>query len=170
MGRWLYAIHCILIFIVVFTISGAFQFQLFLHEEPCPLCWLQRLGMLCVAVSAMLNLRLGFHTAHYSLMLLSALFGAAVAVRQTFLHICPGSPTFGTPIFGLSLYVWSLLLFVGVVVFVLVALLFHDREQPPEKVEGWWGRLAMIALGILVFANLFDVFARCELGPCEDVP
>jgi disulfide bond formation protein DsbB len=170
MNRLLYFIHGLLILIIVFTISGAFQFQLFLHEEPCPLCWLQRLGMLSVATSAMLNLRMGFRMGNYAMMLASALFGGSVAVRQTLLHICPGSPTFGTPIFGLSLYVWSGLVFVGVVVFVLVAMILHDRDPAPVKIDGWFGKIACIALGIILFANIFDVLVNCGLGPCQDVP
>ena len=88
------------------VLLGAYYMQFVMGEFPCPLCLLQRLGMLGVGFGAMLNLRYGVRPAHYGVSLISAVFGASVSVRQILLHIVPGTGAYGTPVLGLHLYTW----------------------------------------------------------------
>ncbi len=67
----------------------ALGFQIFLHDLPCPLCMLQRIGFFGVTLGLLMNLRLGLHPSHYALSLLSALFTGFVALRQIALHVVP---------------------------------------------------------------------------------
>ena len=92
---------------IFFMLLLCFIFQIVLHELPCPLCLLQRLGFLCVALGFMMNLRFGLRPSHYAISILSALFTGFVALRQIALHVVPGSGSYGAAFLGMHLYTWS---------------------------------------------------------------
>lgn len=149
---------------------GAFSVQFFEQEYPCSLCLLQRLGMLGVALGALLNVKFGIRKSHYGLSLLSALLGGVVGLRQFALHVCPGFPTFGTPFWGLSLYTWSLVVFLCSIISIAFLLLVFDPEQA-DRVEGgnrpWWWQLAFLSVFLVAFTNIFTTFWQCGFGDCE---
>ena len=107
----------------------AFYIQFFWHEEPCPLCLLQRLGMIGIGIGMLMNVKFGVSSKHYALDLLAALFGASVAIRQILLHIVPGEPAFGSPIFGLHLYTWSFIGFAAMIFYIAILLFLGERSK-----------------------------------------
>ena len=90
-----------------------------LNQTPCPLCILQRLGMIGVGIGLLMNLKFGISSKYYSLSLFNAIFGAAVAIRHILLHIVPGTGSYGAPILGLHLYTWSFIGFVGMILYLI---------------------------------------------------
>lgn len=102
------------------VLIAALVLQFALGELPCPLCMLQRYGMMLSTLGPMwiiLQANRGVLTAqryHQGLGLaaLGALIGAAFAARQVLLHILPGDPGYGAPILGLHLYSWALVTFI----------------------------------------------------------
>ena len=144
-------LNLLLIFIICSVLMGAFYIQFVEHETPCPLCMLQRAGMVGVALGALLNLRFGISPAHYALSLLSCLTGGLVALRQISLHVCPQFPTFGIPVLGLSLYTWSFLVFVSSEAGM--------REKVSVIIEGEGDSLSVV-LGI----KLYDDGTWIEIG------
>lgn len=154
------------------VISGilfwAILIQFMLHEEPCPLCMLQRLGMLGVASGALMNVKFGPKKAHYGLSLLSAFYGGFVALRQISLHVCPGFPKFGLPFWGLSLYTWSFLVFSFSVLYISLLLMIFDQNKTPieSKIYNIWGHIAFFLVFLCALANLFTTFYQCGVGPC----
>ena len=60
---------------ICIPVIGAYWIQFVEGEFPCPLCLLQRLAMLGVAIGAMMNLRFGVRTSHYAVTIFSAIFG-----------------------------------------------------------------------------------------------
>lgn len=106
---------CILLICII--LISALYFQFGLHEEPCPLCLLQRMAMMGVILGLSLNIYFGFDANHFSIVIISALIGAMFSVRQVMLHICPvaaGESTgYGSPIFGMHLYSWGSTYFYG---------------------------------------------------------
>ena len=95
---------CILI--VCSILIGALYFQFGLHEDPCPLCLLQRMGMMGVIFGLSLNVYFGFNAKHFAIVIISALVGVVFSGRQVLLHIAPlaGDTGYGTPFFGMHLY------------------------------------------------------------------
>ena len=77
--------------------------QIAYDELPCPLCLLQRVAFTALAVGPVLTLRHGPRPAHYGLVIIAALMGAAIAARQILLHIMPGDAGYGSALLGLSL-------------------------------------------------------------------
>lgn len=162
-------IHSLLNALFVIVLCGvlftAYGYQYLLHQTPCPLCLLQRLGMIGVALGAFLNVRLGPHPLHYAFSLLSALFGGAVALRQISLHICPDSEVYGVPFMGLNLYTWSFITF-ACSVLVIAIFMAIPSGRPPSRMDGL-GYLAGFLLVIVVLGNVVSTVALCGLGPCE---
>jgi disulfide bond formation protein DsbB len=88
----LYAISAVLLV--------AFYFQFALGELPRPLCLLKRVAFTALAVGPILTLRHGPRPGHYGLIVLAALFGAAIASRQVLLHIMQGDWGYGSALLG----------------------------------------------------------------------
>src|ERR1700693_5531538 len=89
------------------VLLAAFYLQFALSELPCPLCLLQRVAFTGLAVGPILTLRHGPRPAHYGLIILAGLVGAALASRQVLLHIMPGDPGYGSALNGYHFYTWA---------------------------------------------------------------
>lgn len=163
------ALNALAAIVVSSVLMGGFAVQIFLREEPCPLCLLQRAGMLGVIMAALLNLRFGLNPSRYAVGLLAALIGASVSIRQILLHIAPGSEPFGSPVLGLSLYTWAFIVFVSCMVGISILLLFHrpgDRARYLSEMNRF--EQAAFALALLVgLGNLGWTLVHCGLGLCE---
>lgn len=163
-------LNALLILILVGVLLSAFGVQFFEHEVPCPLCMLQRLGMIGVATAVLLNLRFNILTAHYAIGLLSALAGGFVALRQISLHACPGFSTFGLPVLGLSLYTWSFIVFVCCVAAIALLLFLYDpkSKETIHSEMNIWCRFAFAMLFLITVANVVTTFIQCGLSVCQD--
>jgi disulfide bond formation protein DsbB len=89
------------------VLALAFIDQLWFRDLPCPLCNLQRAGFTAAGFGLALNLLFGPRPSHYGVTILGASVGAAISMRQTLLHIVPGTGSYGNAIFGLHLYTWA---------------------------------------------------------------
>lgn len=159
---------------IAFVLVMAFVLQFALNELPCPLCLLQRVGFLGVSVSLLLNLRFGIRTSHYSLALLFALFTALVALRQIFLHIVPGTGTYGVSIFHYHLYTWSFIVSIVIVVYssIILGCAVADKTHTPAPAR-WHKLLARITFAVVIFllvANAINVAVECGFAQCPDNP
>ena len=163
-------INGLIIIILSGVLLSAYGVEFFWHEVPCPLCLLQRLCMISAAIGCLLNMRFGIHMSHYGLILLSALAGGTVALRQISLHVCPGFPQFGFPVLGLSLYTWSFVVFVCIGLAVAGLLFLYDPLK--DKAESFrfskFGTFVFSLLFIVTAANVITTFLHCGLGPCQE--
>lgn len=166
----LYTANSLCMLIVCSILLGAFYFQFVLGEHPCPLCLLQRMGMLGVILGLACNTWLGFRNEHVAIVLISALVGVTFSIRQVLLHVCPvpGEPTgYGTPVMGMHLYTWGVLIFGASILFAAVFLLMiknepaDTRRTPIAFEKGAFHLAAGICL-----ANVIATFFECGFGPC----
>lgn len=148
---------------------AGYGFQFGLGELPCPLCLLQRVAFAMVTFGFLLNVRYGSQAAHYGIILLSALFGMAVAGRQTLLHIVPGSGAYGSAVFGLHFYTWAFLLF-GLTVLATAVLLLLQSVSVGLPRTTRWGLLAAYAAIAVTAANAVTTFIECGPIECVDNP
>ena len=176
LSRFLNALQ---IYVLVGILGGALYFQLGLGENPCPLCLLQRMGMMGVMCGAVLNLRNGLRPQHYGLVILAALFGAGTATRQILLHIVPGTGGYGEPVMGLHLYTWSFIAEICNLIGVGVMLLMYGvgetalrgASDEPAKMSHFENVACLLAIGITAFNVILTLrecglTACCENGPC----
>ena len=157
------------IFAYSFVMLSAFYIQFVEGEFPCPLCMLQRYGMILSTLGALLivmQARRGtLTTSKYSqglgMGLLGALVGGAeVSVRQILLHIKPGDPGYGAPVLGLHLYTWALITFVIVIAYCGVQLVLTPRgiPQAPPAGSGLW-KLSTVIIWIFIGVVAANVVA-----------
>jgi disulfide bond formation protein DsbB len=154
----------------------AFGLQFGLKELPCPLCNLQRVAFVLCGFGFLLNLRFGTQPLHYGLILLGALFGLVVSGRQVLLFILPGAGAYGSPVLGLHLYSWSVILFFAVIAGVALLMVFSGRpehhssdHQAALRFRGIY-RLAAYLLIAATLANAASSFAQCGPVECSDKP
>ena len=82
-------LNSVCMFIVSSILLGALYFQFGLGEDPCPLCLLQRMGMMGILFGLSLNIFYGFRSEHFATVIISSLVGLVFSTRQVLLDICP---------------------------------------------------------------------------------
>ena len=133
---------------------SAFYIQFAMGEFPCPLCMLQRYGMILATLGALfviMQARRGtLTTARYAqglgMGLIGVLAGASVSMRQIALHILPGDPGYGEPFLGLHLYTWAFITFAIVMIYVGVMLMLMPRGIPQAPAAGTAARTVSTAI------------------------
>ncbi|MFM8747767.1 MAG: disulfide bond formation protein B [Aestuariivirga sp.] len=122
------------------VLIAALALQFALGELPCPLCMLQRYGMMLSTIGPVwiiLQANRGQLTPQryqqgLGLAALGALIGAAVAARQVLLHILPGDPGYGAPVLELHLYSWALVTFLVVLLAAAALGILAPATLRPE--------------------------------------
>lgn len=158
---------------VMAVLLMAFFFQIVLHELPCPLCTLQRIGFAFIALGFILNLRFGFKPSHYSIVLLGAIFTAFVALRQVALHVIPGTGAYGSSILGLHMYTWSFILAVLIIIASAFLLGIDQQYQDIGIKERPWKKSTNILFALLTLvlaANIISLVLECGFQACPDNP
>ncbi|NWG26714.1 MAG: disulfide bond formation protein B [Pseudorhodoplanes sp.] len=153
------------------VLAVAFYDQLVLGDLPCPLCILQRAGFAAAGMGLALNLRFGPKPSHYAIVILSAVAGGAISIRQILLHIVPGTGSYGNAILGLHFYTWAFILAVAIVIGSAAMLLF-DRQFEGERDRPLAGfaRVVVVLFILLVLGNGVSTVVECAGGLCPDNP
>lgn len=149
------------------VLAGAFTIQFAMGEFPCPLCMLQRYGMILSTLGALfiiMQARRGTLTpTRYMQGLgmgaIGALAGALVSTRQILLHILPGDEGYGEPVMGLHLYSWALITFFTVLVYVGLASMVAPRGIPIAPSPGVARTISSVIIGFLIFMLVANVIA-----------
>lgn len=155
--------------IICIVLTGAYVYQIEEQDSPCPLCMLQRLALFCVCIGPVLNLRSYVKPKHYGISLASAVLGLAIALRQIALHICPGFPTFGYPVWGLELYSWSSIIFLSSIVGIALLLFIHPSEDHFLRPMNMYihEKLVIGYLMVLLIMNIGTTLAICGFSSCQ---
>lgn len=148
----------------------AFYYQLMKSELPCPLCLLQRVGMLLIGFGFLFNVRFGIRNRHYAMALLGAITAGAVGMRQVFLHITPGDPGYGSPFLGLHFYTWTVVAALLVIVAVALMMLLKERSDHGAPHFSLVGKAGALLFTVLIAANLVSTVLECGGGQCDDNP
>lgn len=173
MEKLLYNLNLLALLVILLISIDTFIVQFTYQELPCPLCLLQRFGLLAIAFGFILNLRFGLRPSHYGVILLSGFFTAVVALRHIALHAIPGSATYGSPIWGMHLYSWAFVIAMTVI-FATTALLSIDwqyqwasfkQTKPTILIK----IITLITLLILLI-NVIAIFLQCGWQMCPDSP
>jgi disulfide bond formation protein DsbB len=151
-------LNLLFIFVLEAVLIAGFVYQFTKQEEPCPLCFLQRLGMIGIVSALLMNLRFGIRAQHYGLAILSAVLGRLVSLRQIGFHVCPEFPTFGEPILGLDLYVWAFMVFTCAIFSAAVLTILYGYTKNHEYLPTW-GKAEKGALGLVFLIALANMIA-----------
>lgn len=168
------------------VLAGSLHLQFGAGEQPCPLCIVQRSGMVGLAVGPIMNLLWGIKARHYALSILAAVVGAAGSTRQILLHIAdPADPGYGPEVFGWHLYTWALVTFIVAIVGCALLIMWQAPfEAGDEGVLRDPGSMRPIVTALVVWLSLvvviwvtidlavigLSVIPECGLGECPDDP
>ncbi|QFI38507.1 disulfide bond formation protein B [Moritella marina ATCC 15381] len=151
------------------VLGYAFYSQIVEDILACPLCLLQRVGFIAVLFGLFCNVIFGPRMVHYSGMIISAIFGAAVALRQMSLHVIPGTPGYGAPFLGMHFYTWAFITFVIIIFGTAIMMAFSAQYEKvkyiPFSMQGNIAKIAIIMVLLVTAANMLNAFAEC--GPFE---
>lgn len=171
--RFSYVTAHLTVLVVTGVLLGAFSVQFIAGEFPCPLCILQRMAMMLAVMGPALMIASGhrekridpatFSTA-FGMTILGSVLGAAISIRQILLHIQPGDVGYGSPVFGLHMYTWALLVFVALLVSAGIHLVFARRDLPLEPSHPpILSKLVLGLFGLTILANAVAVLAEAGL-------
>ena len=171
-------INLIALLALIGVITGSLDLQILVGEQPCPLCLLQRSGMIGLAVGPIMNLLWGMRPAHYAVSILAAFTGGAASTRQILLHIAtPGDPGYGPAVAGFHLYTWAFITFAVGAAGCAALLLFSSQFSLGDTgVLGRRGALRIATLTVVVWMFVYliiiavTVIPECGLGMCPDNP
>lgn len=170
----------LIIYLGIFAVSvianiAAFIIQLYLYEIPCPLCLLQRFGLLAMLVGSLLCIKYG-SALRYNLMIVATIvFTLVVALRHVMIHIEPGDPGYGSVFLGIHLYTWNVFLSICLIIAMSIASLFD--LMIPTKILNIirlnqkiiWKFCLIIAFGLSVM-NSVSTYLECDFGMCPSDP
>jgi disulfide bond formation protein DsbB len=163
-------LNALAIYAVALVLLLGFYFQLAWRELPCPLCLLQRVAFVGLAIGPVLNIRYGPRPSHYALSVLAAVFGMIVSVRQVMLHILPGDAGYGSPIMGLHFYTWALLIFVLAIALIALIMLFDRQFADAPVSPPTYAKVAVWLVMLIALANIVSTLLECGLTFCPENP
>lgn len=166
-SRW---VNIFVVYIICGVLTGAYAYEYITKDMPCPLCFLQRFAMIGICIGLLLNVRFYIKKEHYAVSYFSAIYGAAVSLRQISLHICPDEPTFGIPVLGIGLYTWAFIVFASTIFGISLLLFFYKEKEEHQVLEPIpvLGYLAFLFVFILTIMNMFTVYDLCQWSLCAD--
>lgn len=157
---------------ICIALAVAFYYQIVKHELPCPLCLLQRIGLIISGFGFLFNACVGVRNLHYGMVIMGSVLTGIMASRQVFLHIMPGDTGYGSALIGLHFYTWALISSVVIIAFTAVVLAISEMKFAAEPLTpspvlvhftGW-------VFLLLVLANLVSTILECGYGQCADNP
>ena len=175
----------LVLWILAYTLvlALALLLQVLEAELPCPLCMLQRYGMILSTLGPLWIIRdahrrtLTPQTYHQGLGLasLGAFVGAVFAGRQVLLHILPGDTGYGDPVLGLHMYSWAFITFCVVIVFTGVLAILSPLALPvaprDKTLSSRISRIiGMAFLGIIAINAVMIVFLEGAAWVLPDNP
>jgi disulfide bond formation protein DsbB len=164
-------LNALSLYAVALVLGLGFVFQLAWNELPCPLCLLQRVAFLALAVGPILNLRYGPRPSHYAMSVLAALVGVMVSIRQVLLHILPNDPGYGSAIAGLHYYSWAALIFALAILLIALVLLFDRQFEPaPPPQAAAFAVIAVVLVILVAAANIGSTLLECGTTWCPEDP
>jgi len=147
---------------------ASYTYQYVTKIEPCPLCLMQRLALSGIVIALLMNLRFGIKIQNYGLAILSALLGRVVCLRQIGLHVCPEIGSFGIPILGFDLYLWSFFVFTSSI-FACAVLLIIKGYSKQEEYPPTWGiveKVVFVLVFLVTLTNTITTYLECGLFGC----
>ncbi|GAA4665682.1 disulfide bond formation protein B [Bartonella pachyuromydis] len=150
----------------------AFYYQLVKFELPCPLCLLQRVGLMLAGCGFLLNIHHKVKNTHYGMVILGCMVTSVVAARQVFLHITPDDLGYGSTFFGLHFYTWAFIISVLCILAVAVVMVLGELAHKFKEFSPFpmLAKMASFLFVFLIAANLISTVLECGGGQCADDP
>jgi disulfide bond formation protein DsbB len=146
--------------------------QFLLNELPCPLCLLQRAGILAIGIGYMMNIIFGCKSRYFAVSTFAAIFTMFFAIRQVLLHITPNSVGYGDIILGAHMYTWVVVIGSITVLWNCLMSLYLEGNysKPHNRTLLRIGRITTVMFILTIVSNIGLTFMECGFGQCPDNP
>lgn len=143
-------------------------FQFLFNELPCPLCFLQRIGFIGMALGFLLNLQFGFYPSHYAIIILNSVMTSLFALRQIAKNALVGG--YSSVILGYHFYTWAFIIAMTAVVGTTLLFSIDKQYTNNEKKYGrnWrlYMRTVVAVICAIVILNIYTVSIECGFQEC----
>ena len=100
-------------------------------DNPCVLCWQERMGMILISASALFIVRYGLKPKYLGLLLVQACFGIFMSLRHSAWHIPRDvGQGFSLEILGAHTYTWGIFIYWVIIIFLGVVLFLSNTIFP----------------------------------------
>lgn len=171
--------NCLCLLAVSASLGLLLYYQWVRQVPPCPMCQLQRMGIILTGIGFMRNLRFGVKSAHYGVALTGALLTGLIALRQISLEAMAGQTPQGPLFQGMHFYTWGALFSLTTIIIIAALLGFKSAEYPatllllqsaehqdePRRIP--WARIMVSAIFfVVVTAHMASSMAGCDRIAC----
>lgn len=161
--------------VLVFPVGIAnFVFGYIFKDNPCILCWAQRISMIYVGIMAFFIVRYGLKPKYIASILIMSAFGLYQSFTQVSAHAHRDiDQGFSLEILGLHAYFWAEVVFWFVIVFLAIVFYLAPKfKHFEEELNGQSFRklsksfMIMIYIGaFVVLSNMFQAFISTGVPP-----
>lgn len=136
-------------------------------DNPCILCWEERIIIILVALIALFIIRYGLKPRYIGALVLTSLYGLWAGFRHSSGHLLKDlGQGFGPAILGLHTYVWIMVIFALILLFGAILLIFQGDALPAKKDPHEWSGLNKLTVIVFQIVLLFNIVqAATQVGP-----
>lgn len=166
----IYNMNMLNLWIVTAVSIIAIIIQLYNKELPCPLCLLQRVGVLAIGIGYLLSIIDKPKPFYYNMSNLAAITTIIVAGRQVLLHIVPGSNSYGSAIWGIHLYSWVVVLCAMLLIWNLLIICLINNDSTVRNKINLHTKIAIVFYTMTIITNIISTYLECGFTQCPDNP
>jgi len=158
------SLNGLLLYFISLVLCFSYYEQYVHSSEPCVLCILQRFFMCGIGIPLVFNIQGSFNFRNIAASILSCILGGIVALYQWSQLLINDGVTNAPIILSLPMYIWSALLFFGVMIVLLFMLFLMNNEKGPR-----WTLSSMVSYGlfmVILLSQIFVTYYMCGVFIC----
>lgn len=136
-------------------------------DNPCILCWEERIAMILAALTMIFITRYGLQLRYIGTLVLICVYGLWAGFRHSSGHMLKDiGQGFGPAILGVHTYVWVMVIFMCILFSGAIVLLFPKNLTPDLSLSftwTWFNRLTVLVFLFIVVMNIIQAFT--QVGP-----
>lgn len=160
----------LVVFSMTIMLIMAFFYQFAVHDLPCSMCMMSRMGLYAISFGFIINLTKGRSSSNYFLSLIACLVSLAISLEFLVRHIVPGSSTFGSAVFGLHMYTWNFIATFLIMLYCAIAGIILNNKNTAIRKINFITKLIIAILMLTLITNAVSTFIECGLYTCPSDP
>ncbi|EDS4256795.1 disulfide bond formation protein B [Salmonella enterica subsp. enterica serovar Bredeney] len=136
-------------------------------DNPCILCWEERIAMILAALTMIFITRYGLQLRYIGTLVLICVYGLWAGFRHSSGHMLKDiGQGFGPAILGVHTYVWVMAIFMCILFSGAIVLLFIKNSEPgflSPFTWTWFNRFTVLVFLFIVVMNIIQAFT--QVGP-----
>ena len=138
-----------------------------LGDNPCILCWQERIAIILLSLCALYMSRYGLRLKYISTYYFICIYGLWLSILHSSVHLGQDiGQGFGGLILGAHAYTWGVLLFIANLIIMSLLLGFSNEDTLKNTTQIHWGKFHKFSgysFIIVIFLNVIQAFT--QVGP-----